>query len=148
MDIFFILLLFGHLFGDYFFQSYEMALKKKSDFNLLLLHSIVYSVVVTIFTFIPIYITFRSITACIVWIIVILLSHIILDGTNFIDNWLNIINSRSYQNTNYYIDYVLKSNTEKQYAIAFTAIVQVVTDNTLHLTIMYLGYIIMKFIII
>jgi hypothetical protein len=144
---FFIILLFGHLIGDYFLQSLWMALNKKKGFDPLFLHCITYTGVVVFstlpFFIIPVNIPLSSFLIT-VWILIVFVSHVLLDGTNIVNKWLHTIESRSYERTQKMLEDENLTDVEKMYAVAYTAIVQTVVDNTAHLAFMYLGYYALK----
>lgn len=126
------LVLFGHLFGDYVFQSKKMALKKseKSLQGILwcALHSIIYTLSIVIFTwhFSPLYLA------------LIFLSHYPIDRWSLASEWLKIIKGRDY----------LQAYTDKtkywEIDVAFSAIVYTVLDNTFHLFLLWLIVTIIK----
>jgi hypothetical protein len=130
----FINLAFGHFFGDYLFQTSKMALNKKKDWRMLLLHCVVYTVVVSVFM------AFSSITLTPIHMCMVFVSHIMLDGTDWVERYLDFIGTRSW-------DHVLKTtgkygsqeaSVNDAITTAFGAIVYVVSDNTLHLFMMWL----------
>lgn len=135
MADFFLYLLIGHLIGDFFIQSNWMALNKKSDWLPLLSHCALYTVSVFLFTM-----TFFKPSAYFDWIAVIFLSHLCLDGTEYVDMYLTTIRSRGYELTAKMIEEYGAQDPKSYYAAAYTAIVQVVVDNTIHLCIMLMGF--------
>jgi hypothetical protein len=148
MSGFFIILLIAHIIGDYFLQSLWMALNKKKGFDPLFLHCLTYTGVV-VFSTLPFFIFPTNITlSCFliaIWLLIVFISHVLIDGTNVVNKWLHIIESRSYERTQKMLDNESLTESEKMYAVAYTAIVQTVVDNTLHLTLMYLGYCALKY---
>lgn len=127
------MLLFGHLFGDYVFQNDWMALNKKKKgvkgWKACLVHCLIYTVTVTLFL-IPLY-PFNSY----VWFPIIygiFLSHIVLDRTYLIDRWFRFTKGRTWKRIG-----MNNSATEWIASVSYTAIVQTVADNTIHLVIMY-----------
>ena len=137
---FFVLLLFGHLIGDYLTQSHWMALNKKENKIALIAHCFIYTTSVFIFTLFSLKNYNPSIKLFIFWYFGIFFSHVIIDGTNIVDKWLNIIGSRSYENTEKFIAFNYENKRKCQYLVSYTALVQIVADNTLHIIIMYLIY--------
>jgi len=126
----FVLLLFGHLFGDYLFQNDWMALNKKEKWLPCLVHCWIYTCWVYIFItdLIP-----QNIITVIIILVGIFLSHLVLDRTNLIEIWFRFAQGRAWKRVRTY-----SSKTEEDIAlIAFTAIVQTVADNTIHLVLMY-----------
>lgn len=108
--------LFCHLIGDYFLQNDWMALNKKKDFRIALLHGFVYTL--------PFIFLTRSILAlCLIW-----LTHSIIDGTNFIGR----INQIKNWNFNFKSGY--DEDTRPIWIWVWLSIIQ---DNTLHLILNY-----------
>lgn len=143
MEMFFINLLFGHLVGDYLFQNKWMAIYKGENSFRCLIHCLVYTLIVCIFTGFNPY-----------WIAVVFASHYPIDRYSLADKWLRLINGRTLK------DFVYngKKNVPKDIVFAgtdvwenyislqgsFTAVVYTVTDNTMHLLIMYYGHSILE----
>lgn len=143
MNDFFIYLLFGHIVGDYLFQPIWMALTKKTDKSAARLHCFIYTVIVFFATvsFIDGILPKYNIYYCFIWAILIFYSHMILDSTHIVDNFLHITGGRSYRRANDYINnHGGSTNIECQYMVAYTAIVQTVVDNFLHIFSMYFFY--------
>ena len=119
-------MLLGHLAGDYLFQSKKMALKKseKGWYGLAwcVLHCLIYTACVCAFL--------RTLNA-LVWALVFL-SHFPIDRWSLGHWWLKMIRGRD----------ILKAyETENKYReidLAFSCIVYVVVDNTLHLILLWL----------
>lgn len=125
-------ILFGHLFGDYLFQSKEMALKKseKSTQGILycLAHSVIYTISIAVFTW-----TFNPIILGLVF-----LSHYPIDRWSLGSKWLKLIHGR---------DFIQAYESKERYReidIAFSAVVYTVVDNTLHLFLLWLIFNIVK----
>lgn len=64
------------------------------------------------------------------------LSHFILDRSSLIEWWLHKIHSRSWSLMTHIYSHG-KPSLEKQALVTYTALVQTVADNTLHLAFMY-----------
>jgi len=128
----FVNILFGHLFGDFIFQNNWMALNKsKSSFHCLI-HCLIYTLCVLFFTWYwnP------------YWALLVFLSHYPIDRYSLIDNWLNFIKGRSLGD--YLNSTVGISNKEVNMNVlqgSFGAIVYTVADNTIHLALMWYGWI-------
>jgi len=133
---FFIQLLFGHLVGDYLLQNKWMALNKSASSLKCLVHCLIYTAAVSLFTWPSVH------GAC--WSLFLLLSHYPIDRYNIADKWLQLINGRSLTD-------FIKNGTQNipddmpffaylSLRGGFTALVYAVVDNTLHLLIMYYGY--------
>ena len=125
-----LLFIFGHLVGDFLLQTNWMALNKKKNIMACIAHCIVYSIIVLLFTSAYIFSFFQYVSL----FFLVFASHFILDYTNIIERWLHLIGSRSYENC---VNRSYVTEIEKQFAISYTAIVQTVADNTLHLIMLY-----------
>ena len=132
-DVLFRLVL-GHLMGDYLFQTNWMALNKKSNIFAAILHCIIYTALVSASIYPEL--KFFKFNNQIIIIGLIFMSHFILDATTLIDRWLNYIGSRSFKRTEDLA--VIKMPEQQMYIRAYTALVQTVADNTVHLFLMYL----------
>ena len=129
----FVLLLFGHLFGDYLFQNDWMALNKKDKWLPCLIHCLIYTL--TVCYFISILIPQIPIIRVMIFV-GIFLSHIVLDRTHLIDRWFRFTKGRSWKRLGTF--YAKKEKELEDIArVVFTAIVQTVADNTIHLLLMY-----------
>lgn len=129
----FVLLLFGHLFGDYLLQNDWMAMnkKKKEPIGIMacFIHCFIYTVCVYIFL-LPLLPQNYLICGIIIW--GIFLSHFILDKTYLIDRWFRLTHGRSWKRLG-----IFYTEVEDIARVVFTAIVQTVADNTIHLVLMY-----------
>lgn len=130
----FVNLLLGHLFGDYLLQNNWMALNKKKKFLPLLFHCITYSLVV--YFSIMSYFISKGFWINLYVFVTIFGSHIFIDGTYIIEAWMKFIGGRQHDG-----NIIAPANVsfEDYRAIyhSYTAIVYVVSDNTLHLTWMW-----------
>ena len=120
-------LLFGHLFGDYLFQNDWMALNKKEKLLPCLVHCLIYTL--TICIFLP-KIFFNPILF--IWVFQ---SHFVLDKYGFVERYLESIRGRTWSKA---IDEYKGGSVSDTAYISFTAIVQTVVDNTLHLFLMWI----------
>ena len=128
-DILFRMLL-GHLVGDYILQNNYMALNKKTSTFAGIVHCLIWSCSVILFMpeiwgklhilFLPIF-----------------LSHYVLDTSSFVDSFLDMIGGRSYKSAEAYCAREDIPEFKKAYMRSYTAIVQTVADNTLHLVMLY-----------
>ena len=136
MNEWFIWLLFGHLFGDYMFQSDWMALNKKSNNVALMLHCIIYTTIVCMF------ISLAEYELSTYQVIAIFASHILIDGTDIVDKWCDMYGVRTWYTylprVGKAISISEKATIENIITTSFGAIVYVVVDNTLHLFMMFL----------
>lgn len=133
-------LLLGHLVGDYLLQPNWMALHKKERFSVAVLHCLVWTGVVAT-ALLPELAALSLVKAAAVCGL-ILASHLVLDATNLVDRWLDLIGSRSYRRAQAYCDQadpqIAQPEIYKQFMVSYTAIVQTVADNTIHLALLYL----------
>jgi hypothetical protein len=127
--------LLGHLIGDYLLQTNWMALKKKSQTIPCLVHCSVWTACVCA-CLLPELIQL-SIPRIFLVTVLIFLSHFWLDRFDLIEWWFRKIGSRSWREMTRIYDYG-KPSLEKQAMTAYTALVQTVADNTLHLAFVYL----------
>ena len=121
-------LLLGHLLGDYLLQNNWMALNKKKHVGVAALHSAIWTACVVVL--VPEFLGVLPTAA-------VFLSHLILDATDVVNRWLGLIGGRSFESARAYTDH---DNPElyKRFYVAYTALVQAVADNTLHLLFLYL----------
>lgn len=125
-------LLLGHLVGDYLFQTKWMAINKHK-YNLTgwlaaTVHCIIYtlSVCLIMWNFQPI------------WMLAVFLSHFPIDKFSLGEIYLKYVKNNSLRD---YIDYRwAKHNREDIVKGSFNTIIYVVTDNTMHLLIMWGAY--------
>jgi len=140
MNNVFIYLLFGHLFGDYFFQNDWMAQNKKKKtfdgFISCMTHCFVYTIIVVAFLM-----TFGVIISPLQTIL-LFLSHYILDRYNIIDTWCDMNDIRTWKSEieDQYniIDFERSVLIKDSINISFGTFVNIVQDNTLHLLLMWL----------
>jgi len=130
-DIWFRLIL-GHLVGDYLLQNNWMALNKKKRFDAAIIHCNIYTM--AIFGCLNLHV--QSFWWGVLIYASIFLSHFVFDKFDIVEWWLEKIGGRSYKSVGRYMQ---KSEPEiyKQFYVAYTAIVQTMADNTLHLITMY-----------
>jgi hypothetical protein len=136
-DLLFTLVL-GHCVGDYLAQTLSMALQKKYSLGWCIRHCALYTGIVLVFTFYDFAKVTQSLYAFSLYGLVVFLSHFVLDKTDIVDKWLHFIGSRSYANA----DKAVKESTSAIYSgymISYTALVQTVADNSLHVALMYFG---------
>jgi len=134
----FVWLLFGHLFGDYVFQPQWMALNKKKNLAICIVHCTVYTACILMGLYLA-----ECIELTVVLALLIFASHFVIDYTHVIDKWVKFCGIRSWDSA------LVKSpaghinmheilRTHQVVQVAFGALVYVVIDNTLHLFIMFL----------
>lgn len=115
-----------HLFADYWLQNDFMALNKKHNFLIALLHSFIYTI--------PFLLLTRSPLA----LFVIFISHTIIDGTNIV-NKLNQIKNWNFNTFFVWDDRKIFDGFESNRPIFIRVWLLIIQDNILHLIINYLS---------
>ena len=134
---FFETLLLGHLVGDYILQNNWMAQRKGSSLFPCLVHCLLYTAAVCLFT-----------NHSPEWAAVVFLSHFPVDRWSLADKWLRLIGGRSLttyvehghetspdafnKNPNLHTNYIALRG-------GFSALVYAVVDNTFHLLLLLGG---------
>lgn len=135
----FVGLLLGHLFGDYVFQNSWMALNKRASLLICWLHCLIYTLCVYIG------LTLFNVKVTMLTTILIFLSHIVLDYTHIVDNWMKLYGITSFtthvprlhsNKEEYNWDSLMSS--EEIVKTTFGTFCYIVVDNTLHLGMMVL----------
>ncbi len=121
-------MLFGHLVGDYLLQPNWMALNKKKSLWIACVHCAVWTASVVLF--VPELRGWWQVPA-------IFGSHLLFDAVNIVNRWLRFIGSRSMENAQAFCEQD-HPELHKRFMVAYTAFVQTVADNTLHLLMLYL----------
>ncbi len=142
---FYVRMLFGHLIGDYLFQNNWMALNKKKKWIPCLVHCAIYSATVVLFLLPEIFSVSIGIAGLLV--IGVFLSHTVLDKTSLIEKWLHFIGGRSYERAIAFAQDKTKTDIEKQFFISYTALVQTIADNTVHLLIIFALFVLVAMIL-
>ena len=106
-----------HLVGDFWLQNDYMALNKKLDFRIALLHSVMYTL------------PFLFLTRNLLALAIICISHALIDGTHIV-NHLNQIKNWNFKHGSGYDE-----ETRPMWIWVWLLIIQ---DNSLHLIINYL----------
>jgi len=121
-------LLLGHLVGDYLLQNNWMALNKKRSLPAASAHCAIWTA--SVVAFVPELLGVLPVAA-------VFASHLLLDATDVVDRWLRLIGGRSTRSVQAYME---EDHPElyKRFYVAYTALVQAVADNTLHLVLLYL----------
>jgi hypothetical protein len=136
-------LILGHLVGDYLLQNNWMALNKKKHQNVAIIHCLIYTFCILIFVLPEIWAAAKLMG--ILWMLVVIpsiyFSHYLIDSTNIVDKWLGFIGGRSYESTKQYLMNETPTEEQKRYMVSYTALVQTVADNTLHLLFLYLIFV-------
>ena len=124
-------MLLGHIVGDYFLQNNWMALSKGKHNGLgwttCLVHCLLYTLAVCtlMWCFNPI------------WIVIVFLSHFIIDKFGIPEKYLQLIRGRS-------LEVFQKQNDPYDAHIGlragFNVYVYITVDNGMHLLLMYFGY--------
>lgn len=119
-------LVLGHLAGDYLLQSKTMAILKsakgKVGFFWCTLHCLIYTVSLCLFLW--------TINPLI--IVLVFLSHWPLDRWSLASKWLKLIRGRDF------VEAYLSAEKFREIDIAFSCLVYAVTDNTLHIILLWL----------
>ena len=132
-------ILIGHLIGDYLLQNKWMAMNKSGCTTKCAVHCLLYTISICIATW----------CASPLWIAIVFCSHFIVDRFSLADKWLNLINGRSLvdfiDNGMKDIPFVRHTADSKYWNYhslrgGFTSLVYAVTDNTMHLVLMLVGY--------
>jgi len=133
-----VLVIFGHILGDYFFQPKKMAINKTSDWMTCFEHCNIYTALMLGSVFLSSgsvgltpALTGGGIPLLLAGFI-IFSSHFLIDYYSLGQKWLNLIKGRNLLN-----DIMEHEGMPEVQAIfaAFGAIVYVVVDNTLHIAI-------------
>lgn len=82
---FFEFLLLGHLTGDFLFQTNWMARKKADSFTVLFIHSTIYTLFIGLASILAGRFSWLA-------LLIILLSHMLLDNRGFVNFWVKNIN--------------------------------------------------------
>lgn len=123
-------MLLGHLVGDYILQNNWMALNKKANSTACIVHCLVWTCSVVLF--LP-----EIWGSLLILFLPIFLSHYVLDVSSFVDSFLDMIGGRSYKSAEAYCERTDVSDAQRGYMRAYTALVQTVADNTMHLLLLY-----------
>lgn len=140
MLTFFESLLLGHFVGDYILQNNWMALNKTKRWLPCLIHCLLYTLAVCLFTWIlnP------------WWILVVFASHIFIDHWSLADKYLELTKGRSLtgfmmeQQGKYHAGVPI--NGVDLLSGGFTALVYCVIDNTFHILLMVGGMALLRFL--
>lgn len=124
----------GHLVGDYLLQNNWMAINKGRYDTLgwltCFVHCMLYTLAVCLITW-----TFTW-----QWMLLVFCSHFFIDKFGLAEKYLKLVKGRSLKNfldRNYIMTEVLPITTIDA---GFTTFVYVVADNTMHLLLMYYGW--------
>ena len=131
---FFEALLMGHLMGDYLFQTNWMAQRKGAEYFPCFVHCIIYTFFVCAMT------SWNPL-----WVLLVFLSHFLVDKYSLVDKWLKAIKSRSLTDfflNGHVVAEVQDEDHKENYIVlrgGFTALVYAVADNTVHIILMLLA---------
>lgn len=136
-------LVLGHLVGDYLLQNEWMALNKSKNslkgWMAALVHCILYTLAVCLFMW----------NFDLIWILVVFMSHFPIDKFSLAEKYLKHIKGKSlkdFVNKDYKPPYhfeiipEMKLNRYNVLEGSFSAVVYTVTDNTMHLILMWGAY--------
>jgi hypothetical protein len=137
MDLggFFATMLMGHMVGDYLLQGRHLAMNKAGSTPKCLIHCMIYTVSVCLFTwpFIHGY----------AWSAIVFLSHFPIDRWGLAYKWLDMINGRSLGHFMIHGEDDIPTGVDRNnyHAIraGFTSLVYAAADNTMHIVIMWYG---------
>ena len=131
-------LLCGHILGDYLFQNDWMALHKTRSGTRLFVHVCIYSICIAACVFSAL--ASAPLFNAIYFLLWAGLWHAALDGGNLIERWYRLIGGRAYSRIANMPEFVSRKDAVENMArVSYTAIVQTVTDNSLHLVVLYSG---------
>ena len=126
-------IIFGHLVGDYLLQNNWMALNKaKYDLKGWVAcfgHCFVYTLTMAVFT--------NDWSAG--WIVLVFLSHFLIDKFGFVEWYLHTIKGRSIKDCLRLASDQYSTCSIDVLQISITAFVYIVCDNTFHLLVMVYG---------
>lgn len=126
-------LVLGHLVGDYLLQNKWMAMNKSASSWRCLVHCLLYTASVVGLTW--------PVLHGGSWTIAIFASHYPIDRWSLADKWLDLIGGRSMEdfmaNGKKGIPDFVEQGNYWALRSGFTAVVYTVTDNTLHLLILW-----------
>ena len=131
-------LILGHCWGDYLTQNAWMAFNKKRKCVTGFIACSVHCLIYTFYIMLALILSETLYTTDLNFLYIFILmffSHYVIDRYSIIENWLKYLRARSWDT---HID--LKSDyltTKESMFLSFGAIVYVVADNTIHLTLMY-----------
>lgn len=129
----FVLALLGHLVGDYLLQNKYMALQKSgpgwSGALTCTLHVAIYTTAVCMFWW----------TLDPIVIILVFVPHWIIDRWSLAKPWLKLIGGRTFESA------FNSKDKYREFDIAFTSLVYVVVDNTMHFLSLWL---VIKFVML
>jgi hypothetical protein len=141
MNSIWFLMILGHLVGDYLLQTEWMALQKSKNtldgWCAAIIHCLIYTFAMCLFM--------RNTQA--IWMVAVFLSHFPIDKFGLAEKYMKYVKGSGLKQ---YIDTVDWTNpnhppddfTKGQQMLTggFRAFVYAVTDNTMHLVLMYLAY--------
>ncbi len=117
--------IFGHILADFFLQPKKMAIGKSAKnlkgFLICALHALIYTVLIFV----------------VIWkfnilaIIIIFVSHFIIDHWSVGNIWAKIIKGRTFESAR------ASQEPNREFDIALTSVVYTVVDTTLHFVILW-----------
>ena len=115
-----------HLYSDYWLQNDWMALNKKKDFGIALIHAFIYTI------------PFLLLTQSYLALFVIFITHALIDGTNIV-NKLNQIKNRNFTDFWVWGDKMIFDGFDTNRPPFIRVWLLIIQDNILHLIINYLA---------
>lgn len=135
-------MLLGHLVGDYLLQNEWMAINKSKNTLIgwlaALIHCLIYTFAVCLFMA-----NFQ-----LIWIIAVFLSHFPIDKFGLGELYMKYIKGSGLRdyidnvNNTYTRTWINDSEGQRMLTGGFRAFVYAVTDNTMHLVLMYIAFLI------
>lgn len=130
----------GHLVGDYLVQNQWMALNKSKNtwtgWLAAIVHCVIYTAMVT--------------TAIhnwdLLWIVIVFFSHFFIDKFSLAEKYMHYVKGfgmKDYVKKELFCEKVKAKSNINRYDVlegGFTSLVYTVTDNTMHIIIMYVAY--------
>jgi hypothetical protein len=129
--------LLGHIFGDYIAgQNDWMALNKKKRILPCFVHCLLYTFWISVF--LSPEIAALSLGMSALFVVFVFFSHYVVDRVS-LDGWYNLIKGRSFKRIDFPSDGICSAPIQDVRTVRFiyTAFVQTVGDNGLHLFLMY-----------
>ncbi|MFA5358621.1 MAG: DUF3307 domain-containing protein [Patescibacteria group bacterium] len=126
MNDIFIRIVLGHLVGDYLLQTKHMALRKSdkgwTGVKQCLIHCFIYTATICLFAW----------WVDPLFIVLVFVSHYPIDRWSLGGAWLKMIRGRTF------VAAYTSTDKYREFDVAFTSIVYTVTDNTMHIVLLWL----------
>ena len=120
--------LLGHLVADYLLQNNWMALNKSHNWKICVLHCVIYSFCICLFLWKLSPLLF----------VLVFLTHYPIDRYSLGQKWLDLVKGRNVLEAAFIKEDDYKDGVDfRAIRVAFSALVYVVADNTLHFVLMW-----------